>query len=334
MKKIYIFILLSIIILGLFFLYQESKEGFSTKSQKITIRLKWKHQAQFAGLYTSKEKGYFKDAYLDVELLERDPKVGSVSDEVADQKVDFGIVSIFEFLDALNEGKDIIALASFYQRSPSAIVSLGEENILSVKDLKGKTIGIGNDKWGKFLTQTLLKKEGMNDEDVKFKEVGFNQISELMNHSVDAVALYRTNELYLLKKKNIPYNIILPEDHNIFIYNDILITSGQYYIKNQRTVEKFTRMTMKGWNYAMDNKEEALLATLKYTGENEEDIAYQKFILNESEPLMRPASEKRIGYMSAIQWDHIYNLVRDNGLIGDFDIFSKLAPVNFSIHGK
>ena len=52
----------------LFFLIFFTSSAYSENLKKITIQLSWFDQFQFAGYYMAKEKGYYKELGLDVEI--------------------------------------------------------------------------------------------------------------------------------------------------------------------------------------------------------------------------------------------------------------------------
>ena len=73
-----------------FFCYTPVCTGESQKLDKVILQLKWKHQFQFAGYYAAQENGYYKDAGLDVTILEARPGVDPV-EQVLEGKADFGV---------------------------------------------------------------------------------------------------------------------------------------------------------------------------------------------------------------------------------------------------
>lgn len=93
--------------------------SYAINLEKVKIRLQWKHQFEFAGFYIAKEKGYYKDLGLDVELLEYDGKTNATA-ELLDGKIDYAISYSNIISDYLN-GKPIVFVANFFKHSPLAI---------------------------------------------------------------------------------------------------------------------------------------------------------------------------------------------------------------------
>ncbi len=298
--------------------------------EQVSVRLKWNHQAQFAGMYVAEDLGYYKDADLEVTLLEKEQAGLAVSDDVVSGRVDLGIVSLGEFFTALDEGKDLVAIAAFYQTAPSAIASLAGSAISKPEDLKGKVVGISNDdKKSRLLTEVILAKVGLKANDVTFKVVGKKHVQSLLDGTVDAVSTYRTELAYGLDKARVTYNVITPESSGIELYGDILVTSRRYYLNKSKTLAAFTRATLDGWDYALAHKDEAVASTLTRLEGEDVDPEFQKAILDISEPLMRVSGSRGLGYMSPARWDKAYRLYRGVGLVGNLEIYNHFAPAYY-----
>jgi len=76
----------------------------------VTLQLIWKHQFQFAGYYVAKERGFYQDAGLDVEIREYDFGM-EVTEDVLSQKADFGVGRSSLILEKMH-GKDVFRFFS------------------------------------------------------------------------------------------------------------------------------------------------------------------------------------------------------------------------------
>lgn len=104
--------------------------------EKVVVQLDWIYQFEFAGFIAAKEKGYYRDAGLDVELREYKAELDTVG-EVMSQKVNYGIHNSSIVIE---DGKvvPIVLLATYLQRSPLIFVTSPE--IKQPSDLIGKRI--------------------------------------------------------------------------------------------------------------------------------------------------------------------------------------------------
>ena len=103
--------------------------------EQVALQLKWKHQFQFAGYYAAQEKGYYRDAGLEVSVIEAGPETDPVR-EVLDGRAQFG-VSNSALLLARAQGKPVVALAVIFQHSPFILAARRDGGIRSVHDLAG-----------------------------------------------------------------------------------------------------------------------------------------------------------------------------------------------------
>ena len=114
---------------------------FAKDLKKVTLQLQWKHQFEFAGFYIAKEKGYFKNIGLDVDLKEYDSSI-NIIEEVLNNEDMYGITYSNLFLEYL-KNKPLIFMANFFKQSPLVLVT--QPNITFPSDLKNKKImGLDN----------------------------------------------------------------------------------------------------------------------------------------------------------------------------------------------
>nr|CRH07222.1 Exported protein of unknown function [Candidatus Magnetococcus massalia] len=113
-------------------------DGQSAAKEKIAIQLKWFHQFQFAGYYAAKEKGFFSQEGLDVELRAFDFKKDPIQD-VASGKVQYGIADTGLLLSHLN-GQPVVLVSQIFQHSPLILVTMKDSGLRTPFDLKGKKL--------------------------------------------------------------------------------------------------------------------------------------------------------------------------------------------------
>ena len=133
------------IILGFVFLSacQNSVKQSSSGLKKIDFILDWTPNTNHTGLYVAKEKGYFKDAGLDVDI--KLPPEDSSSDLIINGKAPFGIYFQDSMAKKLDKGAGITAVAAIVEHNTSGIISRKDAAITSPKDLVGKKYGTWND---------------------------------------------------------------------------------------------------------------------------------------------------------------------------------------------
>ena len=231
---------------------------YANELQKVSLQLQWKHQFEFAGFYVAKERGFYKEVGLDVSFVEYDSSI-NITQEVLEQRVEYGL-SYSSVVAEYLEGKDLVLVANFFKQSPLVLVA--QESIESPKDLKGKKImGVSNS-IDNITLLLMLEKFGIKTEDITNVPTSF-KLDEFIEKKVDAMSAFTTNELYYLDEKDIKYTIFDPVIYGAKYYDVNLFTSKKEAMQNPQRVQRFKEASIRGWEYALKHKDEAIDIILK-----------------------------------------------------------------------
>jgi ABC-type nitrate/sulfonate/bicarbonate transport system substrate-binding protein len=289
--------------------------------QDVIVRLAWLNQAQFAGMYVAQEKGYYKDAGLNVNLKEYAFDIDQAK-ELSQGDIQFSVSSASEFIKGRSNKYPITAIAVVFQDSPYAFASLKSKNILTPADFKGKVLGRegGNDQ-AKITYAAVFKQFGIKDNDVKYVDLQFDEVNDLGKNRADVIDLYRTDQPFLIKKSGLDINLIYPERFGFEQYGDTIATSDKLIKENPSMVKAFIQATIKGWEYAIANPKEAVDIVLKYDNAKYHDKEYETYIMTQNIPLIKPTGGQQIGEMKFIRWHDTYDaLLQAGSLDNTFDI--------------
>ena len=252
--------------LRLFFLFllTFNLSANSENLEKLKLQLQWKHQFEFAGFYAAKEKGFYKDVGLDVELIEFKKNI-DITDEVLNSNADYGLSYSSIIADYMN-GKPIIMVANFFKQSPLVLIT--QKNIKTLADLKNKKVmGLSNSIHNITLFG-MLNKFHIKSSDIINIPTTFN-IDDFVNKKVDAMSAFTTNEIYELDKKGVKYNLFDPVVYGAKYYDVNLFTTFEESVNNPKRVQRMKDASIRGWEYALNNKEEIVdLILKKYNSQN------------------------------------------------------------------
>ncbi|MDD2896111.1 MAG: ABC transporter substrate-binding protein [Aliarcobacter sp.] len=286
-------------------------------NKKITLQLNWLNQFQFAGYYIAKEKGFYNEVGIDIDIKEITSNINLV-EMIETKKADFAVGSSSLLIDKIN-GSDVIALGSIFQESPLMLLLRKDSNINSVKELKNKKIMITDNAVNSASILAMLSANGLRETDFIRQKHSFN-IEDLINGNTDAMASYMSNEPILLKDRNIEYKIFHPKDFGFDFYNDILFTSSEFIKNNPKLTKDFYDATIKGWKYAFENiGETAEIIFNKYNTQNKLLI----HLIKEGEILkkMAYANDEDIGHIDEGKLENTVNIFKLAGLVNsDMDI--------------
>ncbi len=232
--------------------------------EKVSLQLQWKHQFEFAGFYAAKEKGFYADAGLEIAIREYE-KGKDIIGSVLSQKATFGLL-YSTVIRARMEGKPILLLANYFKRSPLALVV--KSDIYFPGDLKGKTVMGEKHELDSANFAMMFRQFNMTSDDFTVVPHTFT-IDKFVNNEVDAMTVFLTNEVYHLRRKKVPFNIIDPNNYGVPLYDVSVFTSESYAQEHPSAVRSFIEASNKGWEYALANKEELVdLILAKYNTQN------------------------------------------------------------------
>ena len=280
---------------------------------KVVLQLKHSHQFQFAGYYAALEKGYYKEAGLEVQIRE-----GSDGNEperaVLGGRAQYG-TGASSLLLARMSGKPLVVLAVVFQHSPYALAMRQHGPAPDIHSIAGKRVMIGS------LTDELtqadevmayLRKEGIPTGSLVRVEHSFNP-DDLVKGKVDAMSIFVSNEPDYLDRVGFPYDIYLPRAAGIDFYGDNLFTSEAEISAHPERVKAFRAASMRGWQYAMTHQEEIVdLILNKYSRRH--DRTHLLYRLRQMVPLVQPVLVE-IGYMNPERWRHIADVYTELGML-------------------
>lgn len=297
---------------------------FLNANEKVVLQLKWFHQFQFAGYYAAKEKGFYDEVGLDVEIKQRDLKYNNI-DEVINGNAQYGVADSILILYRLKQ-QPVVIVSPIFQHSPSVFISLKKSNISSVYELNNKDILFYPNDTDGFSLLAMIKKF---DLDVNLvRERYKDDYMRLINNEVDVMPAYIANEPFLFKEKGYDVNIINPTNYGFDMYGDMLFTNEGEAKNNPIRVEKFKEATLKGWKYALENKEEITqLINEKYSKEKSiEHLRYEAnaidSLINKDVTPLGYLDQGRIRYISEMY--EYYGLTESKIDLNDF-LFDEIS---------
>lgn len=274
--------------------------GVSHALEKVSLQLKYLHQFQFAGYYAALHQGYYRDAGLEVTIVEggdgHEPERNVLSGEAQ-----YGVGSS-SLLLSHHAGKPLVVLGVIFQHSPYTLLTSSKDATLGIQHIVGKRVMIAPQA-DEIIA--YLNKERIPLDSIEQLTHSFDP-EDLIQGRVDAISAYVTNEINYLKQAGFPFQAFSPRSVGIDFYGDNLFTSKQELKQHPKRVEAFRQASIRGWQYAMSHKEEIIeLILTQYSQQNSrEHLLYEA---NQMEPLVQPVLVE-IGYMNPGRWRHIADI--------------------------
>ena len=285
--------------------------GKSKSNQKIKIVLDWVPNTNHTGLYVAKDLGYFKEAGLDVEIVQ--PPEGSTTALIGAGGAEFGI----SFQDTLAKSfakenpVPVTAVAAILQHNTSGIISLKEKGIDSPKKLEGKKYAT----WEDNIEQAILKKLVTDDKGdfskVKLIPYTITDVVTGLKTDVDAVWVYYAWDGIATERAGLQTNFLKIRDYGeeLDYYSPVIIANNDFLKKNPEIAKKVLKAIKKGYEYAMKNPEESAKILVKNSPELDINlvIASQKWISKEYQ-----SDAKEWGIIDGNRWNRFYEWLYKN----------------------
>nr|WP_246577854.1 ABC transporter substrate-binding protein [Clostridium psychrophilum] len=300
--------------------------------KKITVILDWIPNTNHTGLYVAKDKGFFKEEGLDVNIIQ--PAQGSTASLIAAGKGDFG-VSYQEDVTYARTAKEplpIKAIATIMQHNTSGFASPKEKNIKSPKDFSGKTYGgWGSPSEGAIL-KALMQKDNADFSKLKIVDAGTDDFFAVTKKNIDFEWIFYGWTGIEAKLKKIPINYIDIRKLNsdLDYYTPVIIANENKLKQDPQTARKFLKAVTKGYEYSIAKPEESANILVKNAPETDKTLALesQKYMNTQYK-----AEAKRWGVMKESVWNNYTKFLLDRKLI-DKDMKASEAFTNEYLPNK
>lgn len=293
-----------------------SKEGdTSAELSDITFVLDWTPNTNHTGIYVALEKGYYEDAGLNVDVVQ--PSDSGAEALVGSGKAQFGIS--FQDTQASNWVSDdpmpFTTVAAVLQHNTSGIISAKDDQITSAKDLAGKRYATWNNDIEMAVILDVIEKDGGNPDQVEMlPESITDEVSALTADTVDAIWVYEGWAVQSAISREFDYNYFAFRDidDTFDYYTPVIIANDSYLEEHADEAKAFLAATAKGYEFAVENPDEAADILLEAAPELDEDLVKlsQNYMADQY-----IADADQWGYIDAGRWNKFYSWLNEKGLV-------------------
>jgi NitT/TauT family transport system substrate-binding protein len=282
---------------------------------RVSLRLKWRHQAQFAGYYLALEQGFYRAEGLEVDIYPGGPDVDPER-LVASGETDFaqagGVESLLAARDA---GLPVVAIGAVFQKIDVAFIAKHQSGISRFADFSGRVVSI----WYTgvhLILRALLRQEGVDPGGI----VEIPQASSMkpfLEGEVAVAAATFFNRLPQLRALGLTDIAIFdPADYGIIFPRDTIVTSETMVAEHPELAERFLRASLRGWRYALAHQSEAVDAVMRQ--DPELDRNHQTVMMHEVSKLMLwgAGTTRGIGYIEPSALNAAHSFLLEHGQIG------------------
>jgi NitT/TauT family transport system substrate-binding protein len=275
--------------------------GTRAATDAVTISMGYIKNVQFAPFYVADAKGYYAAAHLKVSFDYA--QSSDVIQLVAAGSRAFGNTEADQVIVGQAHGLPVLSVLTQYQRFPVVIFALQASHIRGFADLKGKSIGIPG-KYGASWTglQAALQAAHLTTSDVHIEVIGYNQVSQVAQHQVDAAVGYAMNEPVQLQ--HLGYAVtVLPLANAVRLAGAGIITSQHLAATNPDLVRRFVQATYRGLRDTIANPDAAFTIARRYiSGLSGSQLQLQRAVLNAAVKYWAAPADGHLGCASLSQW--------------------------------
>jgi len=261
--------------------------GTAHAADKVTLQLKWVTQAQFAGYYVALDKGFYKDAGLDVTIKAGGPDIAPAQ-VIAGGGADVVLDWMPSALASREKGLSLVNIAQPFKSSGMMLTCRKDSGIKAPEDFRGKTLGVwfyGNEyPFLSWMSSLGIPTDGSTNGVTVLKQ-GFN-VDPILQGQADCVSTMTYNEYWQIIDAGLS-----ADDLVVFKYEDqgvATLEDGMYVLEDNLEdaafadkMVRFVAASMRGWKYAEDNSDEAAGIVLDNDASGAQTEKHQKRMMGE-----------------------------------------------------
>jgi NitT/TauT family transport system substrate-binding protein len=234
---------------------------------KVTFSLDFRALGRHAAWYVALDKGYYKQAGLDVTII---PSQGTAQ---AIQSLESGAVQ-YAFSDVAglvaahaNAGSTARMVAVIYQKAPYAIFSLRSgANVTRPEQLENLEIASGAGSFTQKVIDAFMTERGLKSSSVKYVNIDpAARVGMLVAKKVPAIETFVMSQPGVVKAAE-PNDAqtFLFADHGLKLYSNGILVRGDYLKTNAAQVKAFVQASLAGWRDTIKDPAAAAAIVAKY----------------------------------------------------------------------
>ncbi len=250
------------------------------KLKDVKIVLDWTPNTNHTGLYVAKEKGYYEEEGLNVDIVQ--PGAGGAEAMVASGKVPFGISVQENVTQARTQGVPLVSIAAVIQHNTSGFAAPVDRNIKRPKDFEGKTYGGWGSPVEKAVIDSIMAIDKADVNKLKIVNMGEADYFTAVKRDIDFAWIFYgwTGIEAGLRKEPLDMLYVKDFSDKLDYYTPVIVTNEKQIKEDPELVKAFMRATSKGYQFAIQHPEDAAGVLIKAVPELDKDLvmASQKWL--------------------------------------------------------
>ena len=298
----------------------EKSEKGKGGTERFDLALDFYVNPDHAGIFTALDRGYFKEAGLDVRpQVPSDP--AAPIKQVAAGRADLAISYEPEVMLAQEQGLDVVAVAALVQEPLTSLISTADSGVAGAADLGGTTVATAGIPYQDTFLDAILARENISRDDVEVVDVGLGLLPAVLSGRADAMlGGFRNIEGVDLAERGEDPTVLPVDELGIPTYDELVLVASRTRLEEDpEAIRLFIAALERGTKLAMKDPQLATDAVLE-AGEGLDP----KLTAAETDatlPLLLPPKKEAFGYMDPAQWEAFIGFMADQG-----DITTRFDP--------
>ncbi len=248
----------------------------AARAGEVVFNLDWLILGRHAPYFVALEKGYYKEAGIDLKIV-RGYGSTDVINKITTGQATFALGDMGSLVIARSKGAQIKMVAAMFAKNPFTVYSLTDANITNPKDLEGKSIAAPSGDSQRNMFPVFARLTGIDATKVKWITVdGAQRDAMVLGRKADAAtgfALQIPVVTKMARSQNLNVHFIKWADHGFDLYSNALLVSEEFIRSNPRLVRGFVQATIRGHHAAFEAPDEAIAIMLKQNPTMDREVA-------------------------------------------------------------
>jgi NitT/TauT family transport system substrate-binding protein len=273
----------------------------------VTFQLNWMAGGPNAGFAAAVAEGYYKDAGLDVTLVQGNGS-GNTAQLVANGRAQLAYADAVAVMQLIAKGAPMKVVSTIYQSNPNAVMALKKAGIKSVKELAGRKVGVPSGSSQTTMLPLFLDANNLKASDINMIDMPpSSMVPALLQNQVDAILGSIDAYQIQAESQGAQLDVYRFADHGVPTVSTSIFASNDYLKSNPDVVKKFIAASLKGWGFALDHPDQAIKDLKKVFPEVNDKLATQE--LAAITPLFCSGGAKYIGKAEDALWTKSQDLL-------------------------
>jgi NitT/TauT family transport system substrate-binding protein len=280
----------------------------------VTMLLDWIYQGPNAGFMIARDKGFYREAGLEVSLTAGKGS-GSTAQVVASKAAQIGFADGYVVGNSIAKGMAITTVASIYRRNPAAMIVLADSGIKTPKDIEGKTVAMtaGSAQFQQW--PAFVKGAGIDASNIKLVNIDPAGVGPaLISGRADAIGGFAQGYVPAIEiRGNKQARIFWYADYGVTAVSNGIIVHDDLLKSDPDLIRAFVAPTIKGFLYGRQHVEEAVAIVKRYLPTVDPAITRREAELSWKTWVTPNTRGKPLGFGAEADWASTVRVLKQYG---------------------